>query len=91
MNTGRPCYCVDKSECEHGKIAAVIATFPETFGLRAFPGDTFRVSASASYFSGNGGTGTLNLYTQRRNPDGVWCDFAKGTESELRAQITEAP
>lgn len=81
---------------EQKMIDEAIARFPYTFGLRAFPGDVFRISASASYFTGPGECGgTLMLYTQRlRNEPHKghggddWVDFAKGTEAELRAQMT---
>lgn len=75
---------------EHaGLIAAAIARFPATFGLRAFPGKTFKISASASYF-GDGENGEPMLYTQifDETPERYgWNDFAKGTERELRAQM----
>ncbi len=70
-------------ECK--AIALVIATFPAEFGLCAFPGDRFRIGERESYFGGPG-NGTLMLYTQRWNGR-EWCDFAKGTEAELRRQI----
>jgi hypothetical protein len=73
------------------KIDKVIATFPETFGLYNFPGEVFRLSRRASYFTGFGGSGTLMLYTERRQKDGSWLDFAKGTESELRREVVELP
>lgn len=69
-------------------IDAIIATFPDRFGLRNFPGDIFRISASNSYFTGPGECGgKVMLYTQRERDGGEWIDFAKGTESELRAQV----
>jgi len=76
---------------EQDKIDKVIATFPETFGLYNFLGEVFRLSGKASYFTGYGGTGALMLYTQRRQKDGSWLDFAKGTESELRREVVELP
>lgn len=73
-------------------IDEVIATFPKTFGLRNFPDETFRISPMHSYFTGPGyGEGRLMLYTERKREDGSWASFAKGTESELRANITAAP
>jgi hypothetical protein len=66
------------------KIRAAIARFPATFGLRGFPGDVFRLSPTASYINDSG---RVTLYTQRK--DGTqWLDFAKGTESELRREVT---
>lgn len=69
-------------------VKLACAMFPETFRLRAYPGETFRVSQRASYVS----RGRVMLYTQRQwmtkegTPDG-WVDFAKGTISELKAQV----
>lgn len=71
-------------------IAEAIARFPETFKLRAFPDAVFRISESASYFTGPGECGgKLMLYTQRQSgSDGsAWNDFAKGTEDELRGNV----
>lgn len=63
-------------------ILAAKAEFPETFGLRAFRGDVFRISEAASYVTGR----AVMLYTQRL-VDGEWRAFAKGSPAELRAQI----
>lgn len=63
-------------------ILAAKAEFPETFGLRAFRGDVFRISEAASYVTGK----AVMLYTQRL-VDGEWRAFAKGSPSELRAQV----
>lgn len=64
-------------------IAEAIATFPETFKLRAYPGFTFRISASSSYVNDSG---KVQLYTQILS-GGKWLDFAKGTIAELRAEV----
>lgn len=65
-------------------IVNAAAEFPETFGLRAFPGEKFRVSISASYVS----DGQVMLYTDVwSRARGEWQSFAKGTPAELRAQI----
>lgn len=70
----------------------VKARFPETFGLRGFPGEVFRISDSSSYFNGPVfgpiENKALILYTERVY-QGEWRDFAKGTESELRAQLVK--
>jgi hypothetical protein len=72
---------------DQNKIDAAIARFPATFGLRGFPGLTFRLCPSASYMAGPVFAPThVMLYTQVER-DGEWCDFAKGTEAELRAQV----
>ncbi len=65
-------------------LDAAIAKFPPTFGLRGFPGETFRVSRDSSYVSG----GSVMLYTEILR-GGIWLDFAKGTPAELRSQIVE--
>jgi hypothetical protein len=68
-------------------IKDAVRQFPETFGLAAFPGELFRVSEQASYTE----NGVVYVYTQRLmfNSDGCkqWRDFAKGTVSEIKAQI----
>lgn len=63
-------------------VAKACEEFPGEFGLRGFPGKTFRVSESSSYWDGD-----VMIYTQLLCDDGVWKDFAKGTPSELRAQM----
>jgi hypothetical protein len=76
-------------------IRAAIATFPETFGLRAYPGDVFRLSERSSYVANDAAT-VPTLYTQcwRSRAAGwhcdEWCDFAKGTPDELRRQLVKA-
>ncbi len=72
-------------------IDEVIATFPRTFGLRNHDG-VFRISSWDSYFTGPGrGEGRLMLYTERLRDNGEWVSFAKGTESELHANIVKIP
>jgi hypothetical protein len=57
--------------------------FSFAFGLRGFPGDTFRVNTMNSYI---GDDGQLVIYTDRW--DGLtWQAFAKASEKELRAQM----
>jgi hypothetical protein len=70
-------------------IKDAMSRFPETFGLRAFPGETFRISEGASYLSQWGKAESLQLYTQRLCEDGVWKDFAKGDEAELRRNVVK--
>ena len=71
-------------------IKEAIATFPATFGLRAYPGRVFSISESASYLGGGGGD-VIMLYTTIRTVGHtgtfVWLDFCKGTVEELRAQV----
>ena len=63
-------------------IDGAISQFPATFSLRAFPGKTFRLSRESSYVNGD----QVILYTQVQKGD-RWLDFAKGTVSELKAQV----
>lgn len=74
---------------ERETLKRIIATFPTTFGLRGFPGKTFQISETASYWTG-GSRSTLMLYTAIREGD-KWSAFAKGTEQELRSQICADP
>lgn len=60
-----------------------IATFPSTFKLRAFPGETFRIEHGACYTRSNG---EHVLYVYRKS-ESCWLAFSKGTVSELRSQI----
>jgi hypothetical protein len=73
-------------------LAEAIASFPATFGLRAFPGDTFRISRTSSYVND---TGALMLYTEIKKTDfgnaNDWLSFAKGTPEELRREIVAVP
>lgn len=73
------------------KILAVIATFPAKFGLRAYPGQVFRISEQNSYVNDYG---VVYLYTQVQGDfSGTvsWTDFAKGTPDELQAEIVDIP
>lgn len=66
------------------KIEAAIAKFPPTFGLRGFPGDTFRISLESSFIDDSG---KVVLYTQRHDK-GHWVDFAKCSIGELTCELT---
>lgn len=57
--------------------------FSHAFGLRGFPGDTFRVNTMNSYI---GDDGQLVIYTDRWDGS-MWQSFAKGSEEELRAEM----
>ena len=59
-----------------------IATFPETFSLRAFPKQSFSINASASYESPFG-SGQFMLYVFTEQGEA----FCKGPPAELRRQI----
>lgn len=69
---------------EQKAVADAIATFPETFGLKAFPGSVFRIGKRESFVS----QGTVMLYTLIQKED-QWLAFAKGTIGELRSQIVK--
>jgi hypothetical protein len=64
-------------------IDEAIRRFPATFGLRGFPGEVFRISRTHSYI---GDSGAPVLYTERKSGDD-WPPFAKGSESEIRAEM----
>ena len=67
-------------------IDEACARHPEEFGLRAYPGEKFKVSRAISYWTDLQG-GQPMLYTVRWGEEqGRWLDFAKGTESELVRQ-----
>jgi hypothetical protein len=63
-------------------IAGAISQFPATFGLRGFPGKTFRMSTDSSYVNGS----EVILYTEVLS-DGKWLSFAKGTVAELNREV----
>src|SRR5579862_385286 len=67
-------------------LAAAIAQFPKEFGLRNFPGETFKISPFHSYESDYPKQGTIYLYTYVRRGD-AWEAFAKGTPEELRQEV----
>lgn len=75
------------SHCQEKEKQAAIAKFPAEFGLRAFPGERFKISPQASYFSDYPAPNTLYLYTYIQKSDGGWSSFSKGTANELRGQI----
>lgn len=68
-------------------VKAAMAEFPATFGLRAFPGDVFRIGERQSYVNDSG---VVMLYTQRYDVTREqWMDFAKGTAGELRREVVK--
>ena len=64
-------------------VREAIAMFPRYFGLRAFPGRRFALSATSSYVDDSG---VIQLYTEVENVSG-WSSFAKGTVAELCRNI----
>lgn len=74
------------NEQEQALVKELMAKFPAEFGLRSFPGDRFRISARDSYWSCE--EGAVLLYTEIYIPaTQKWLSFAKGTVSELTANI----
>jgi hypothetical protein len=59
-----------------------VSSFPETFGLRRFPG-TFKIDRARSYVS----EGSIQLLVVGLNADGSWRDLSRGTIAELQKQI----
>lgn len=70
---------------EKALIVAALALFPRRFGLRGFPGDTFRCSRTDSYVSGT----SVVLYTERLCEDGTWRAFAKGSPAEVSREMVK--
>lgn len=68
------------------KLDEAIKQFPETFGMRGFPGKVFRVSHNKSYISCNPLPNTILIYTQVQAGN-EWLDFAKGTPGEIEREI----
>lgn len=72
---------------EHKKLVAdTIAEFPERFGLRGFPGDVFRCSATDSYVND---AGSVTIYVERLSPqrESLWLAHSKGSPAEVRAEL----
>ena len=69
---------------QRAMVEEAARAFPATFGLRAFPGSTFRVSLSFSYVNDSG---VVMLCTEIQKGE-QWLSFAKGTASELRRELT---
>jgi hypothetical protein len=80
-------------EQKQQQITEAINSCPNIFGLRAFPGETFRVSRTSSYWSDH--ENGVMLYTEIKVASfgnaWDWKSFAKGTPEELRREIVAAP
>jgi len=61
------------------KVTEARSQFPDTFGLRGFPGERFHINESASYVSG----GEVLLYVFTEGGEA----FSKGTPAELRREL----
>jgi len=74
------------------KLLAAIASFPERFGLRGFPGDVFRVSKRDSYVGDNM---EPVIYTERETQNAgnvtFWQAFSKASPEEVRRNLVEKP
>ena len=57
--------------------------YGEVFGLRAFPGDRFKISKGASYVTFYDGVLRFMIYVYRLDDD-KWEAFSKGTPTECR-------
>lgn len=68
---------------QNRRVAEVCASFPDEFGLRAFPGERFCVVKGDSFWS----DGAVVVYTYIKRGGG-WLAFAKGSPEELRDQLT---
>jgi len=68
------------------RVFAAIAKFPKRFGLRGFPGDVFRCSATDSYVNDDG---IVTIYLERLSPqrESFWLAHSKGTEVEIQREI----
>jgi hypothetical protein len=73
-------------EQQKAMVMDAMKQFPAEFGLKAFPGEKFRVSLRTSYVNDSG---VVMLYTERLVGD-KWLDFAKGTVTELTANMVVA-
>jgi len=62
-------------------LEEALKAFPGVFRLKAFPGQRFRVNASASYGGAPFGPVMLYVYTE----EGV--SFCKGSPEELRREV----
>jgi hypothetical protein len=71
-------------EDQKDAVSSAVKQFPAEFGLRAYPGEVFRVSATNSYYSDH--EHAVMVYTDIKRGD-RWMDFAKGTVAELRREV----
>jgi hypothetical protein len=78
-----------------GIIDDEVASFPSRFGLRAFPGETFRIERSACFWDNGMYLGKPDhpegpmLYVYVHTDTGVWMSFAKGDPAEVRREMVE--
>lgn len=70
-------------------VEAAVAKFPAEFGLRNFPGQKFRVNDRASYFSGFGQFGEVQVVLQVF-ARGQWIDFTRDSERAVLGQVVKS-
>jgi hypothetical protein len=73
-------------------VEAAAAEFPAEFGLKAWPGERFKIGIGDSYvkdsdWKSNNPTPVVMLYTHIKKADGSWAGFAKGTAADLRREV----
>ena len=66
----------------HKEIRSVVRRFPAEFGLRAFPGERFRINLSDCYVS----QGKVILYAAVRRGE-RWEAFCKGDVEEILREV----
>jgi hypothetical protein len=87
---------MSRYEDEQAQVRDAAASFPPTFGLRAFPGDVFRINAGASFVSE--GAVQLVIDVQRTaqhdqwlSPDDSrdWLNFTRDTPAAIRRELRQ--
>lgn len=80
---------LSKYDQELIRVQDAVASFPPRFGLRAFPGKTFTISAHDSYVGDAGGrdAGKVVFYVFEVDEKGKFHAFTKGTANELRPEM----
>lgn len=71
-------------------VAQEAATFPPAFGLRAFPGQTFRVNTRYSFHDRVDGV-QLVVEVKSDRDHGRWHHFSRDTPAAIRRELVEAP
>lgn len=66
--------------------------FGTVFGLRAFPGESFRINRGSSYVSEYGGERKVMIYVYRWDQQrDTWLAFSKGSPTECRSSFRSIP
>ena len=69
-------------QAEKALIKAVIGKYPDTFGLRSYQGDTFKICPRDSYHNDH----ALQVVIHRLE-QGEWKSFTRCTEAELAFEV----